>query len=152
MGDGSIRVAAGILRRDGNVLACRRRLGDAFGGKWELPGGKVRSGETPAQALVRELDEELGIRARTGGEVGRIRHAYPGGPTVQLHFFEIEAFDGEMENRCFESIRWLPPADLGPLDWLDADRPLIRRLISGGARPLPDLAPGVDSSSGEGPA
>ncbi len=127
----TIQVVAGILRRDGSILACQRRLGTPFGGQWEFPGGKIRSGEEPREALIRELKEELGVQAHPGTEVERIRHHYPDHATVDLRFYEIESFRGKPENLCFEEIRWVPESALPELSWLEADWPLVRRLASG---------------------
>lgn len=134
---GVLCVAAGILRRDYRILACRRRLDGAFGGKWELPGGKLQDGEAPAEALVRELREELGIEAHPGPEVDRITHAYDGHPSVRLHFFEVDRFLGEPRNRAFEEIRWTALNELTSLDWLEADLQLVRRLVAHPHDPLP---------------
>jgi len=135
-----IRVAAGILRRNGTILACRRRLGDPFGGKWEFPGGKIRASETPSQALVRELQEELGIEVHPGAEVERVRHEYPGHPAVEIRFFEVREFRQEPRNLCFEELRWLAPPQLPSVDWLEADLPLVHRLAESDGRPLPPAA------------
>ena len=132
-----MRVAAGILRRDGLILACRRRLGDSFGGKWEFPGGKIRASETPSQALVRELQEELGILVHPGPEVECVRYEYPGHPPVEIRFFEIREFHQEPQNLCSDELRWLPPHELPTVDWLEADLPLVRRLVASDGQPLP---------------
>ena len=131
-----IVVAAGILRRGDCILACRRRLGDAFGGKWELPGGKLEEGEAPDAALVRELREELDVEISPGPEVDQVIHAYDGHPNVRLHFFEVNTFAGEPQNRAFEEIRWAAPDELAGLDWLEADAELVRRVIARPGRPL----------------
>jgi len=133
-------VAAGILRRGASILACRRRAGGAFGGRWELPGGKIEPGESPADALVRELREELQVVAAPGPEVERIDHAYPGYPPVRLHFFEVARFEGEPRSTQFDALLWAPGEELLALEWLDADLPLIRRLAASSGRPLPARA------------
>jgi len=129
-----IRVAAGILSRDGRVLICRRGGQDAFAGKWEFPGGKLREGESPEEALVRELEEELDIRV--AGEslqwIETVRHTYANGPHVELHFFGVPRFEGEPVNRCFGAMEWVPPSRMEEFDFLEADRPLVRRLAAGG--------------------
>lgn len=135
-----MRVAAGILRRSATILACRRRLGGSFGGRWEFPGGKLHADETPSQALVRELQEELGIEVSPGLEVECIRHAYPGHPLVEIHFFEVGESSQEPRNLCFEELRWLSPQELPALDWLEADRPLVQRLATSDGKPLPPSA------------
>ena len=126
-----ILVVAGILRRDGQVLACQRRLTDRFPGRWEFPGGKVEDGEDPAAALRRELEEELGILAEIGEHITQTSHQYPGFNPVELHFYEVEGFAGEPLNLAFEQIVWMDPAELPLLDFLEADIPLVNRLALG---------------------
>jgi 8-oxo-dGTP diphosphatase len=130
-----IRVAAGILVREGRVLICRRRRDDAFALRWEFPGGKIRGGESPAAALARELEEELGIRIPPLllVPVESLRHRYPEGLEVELHFYRADSFEGEETNLAFEEIAWVRPAELPRYDFLEADRPLVARLAAEGA-------------------
>ena len=79
-------VSAGILTRDGRVLACQRRVGQAHSGKWEFPGGKREPGETIEECLRRELREELGIDAELGAMVWRTEYSYPGRSPIALVF------------------------------------------------------------------
>lgn len=130
-----LRVSAGLILRDGRILICQRAAGDAFPLKWEFPGGKVEEGEEPAAALARELREELGIRATVGPEVARVRHAYPGGPEVELVFFSVPAFAGEPVNRGFAAVQWAPLAALPAYDFLEADRPLVNQMAREGRLP-----------------
>ena len=99
--------------------------------KWEFPGGKIEEGEQPRDALRRELDEELGIAAVVGDEVVRILHKYPGGNSVELRFFEVLDYSGELENRIFREIVWADPKDLPTYDFLEADLTLVRDLAQG---------------------
>jgi 8-oxo-dGTP diphosphatase len=99
--------------------------------KWEFPGGKIEEGEQPRDALRRELDEELGIAAAVGDEVLRILHKYPGGNSVELRFFNVRDYSGELENRIFREIVWADPKDLPGYDFLEADERLVRDLASG---------------------
>ena len=133
-----IRVAAGILSRHGRVLICQRAGKDAFAGKWEFPGGKLKDGESPQEALVRELDEELDIRVAGGSLrlLETVRHAYAGGPQVELFFFGVLGFEGEPVNRSFRAMQWVLPSRMEEFDFLEADRPLVRRLAAGA--PLPE--------------
>jgi 8-oxo-dGTP diphosphatase len=144
MAPGSVlEVAAGILRRDAHVLACQRLPEASFGLRWEFPGGKIERGESPAEALRRELREELGIGSEIGAEVARIGHTYHDHAPVLLHFFEVARFEPEPRNLAFAAIRWAAVAELASLDWLEADRDLVRRLAAspGPLPPLPGGAP-----------
>src|SRR6516165_11613602 len=81
-------VAALILRGD-EILCCQRTEHQALPLKWEFPGGKIEPGEEPAQALSRELEEELGIVAEIGSEVAQLQHTYVNGNSVHLRFFLV---------------------------------------------------------------
>ncbi len=126
-----VRVTAAIIRDGGRVLVCQRRRGGAFALKWEFPGGKMEDGEDPRACLARELREELGIEASIGPEVHRTSHCYPNGFAVELMFYRVTGFRGAPENRAFEEIRWAEAAELGDLDFLEADRELIVLLREG---------------------
>ena len=83
------------------------------------------------QALHRELEEELGIDAVIGEEVTRIAHQYPGGGAVELRFFYVREYRGEIENRIFRSLAWANREDLPNYDFLEADLGLVRDLAAG---------------------
>jgi 8-oxo-dGTP diphosphatase len=99
--------------------------------KWEFPGGKIEDGEQPRDAMRRELEEELGIVAEVGTEVARIVHEYPRGGSVELRFFEVQSYQGEIENRIFREIRWVTRRELLGLDFLEADLGLVKELAAG---------------------
>lgn len=99
--------------------------------QWEFPGGKIEPGESAEQALVRELEEEIGIMATVGPRVAHIRHNYRNGGAVDLQFFVVREFAGELENRIYSQVRWARLEDLPQYDFLPADRGLIRELASG---------------------
>lgn len=124
-------VSAGIIHRNGRVLVGQRRRGDRHPLKWEFPGGKVEYGESPQQALVRELLEELQIRATIGTELARYEHDYPTGSRVHLLFFVVTEFSGEPTARVFEQISWADVHSLPKLDFLDGDLDFVRRLARG---------------------
>ena len=125
------RVVAGILLRGDQILCCQRSKSDPFPLKWEFPGGKIEPGETPEQALARELDEELAIHAQVGSLVETIRHSYAPGSIVELHFFKVEKWNGEIRNRIFNDLRWLQRSELTSLDFLEADLGLVREIAAG---------------------
>jgi len=125
------QVVAALIWREGKILICQRTRHQPMPLKWEFPGGKIEEGEQPRDALRRELDEELGIAAEVGDEVARIRHEYPSGNSVELRFFDVRSYSGEVENRIFRDILWALPADLPSYDFLEADLTLIKDLAGG---------------------
>jgi len=125
------RVVAALIWQEGKILICQRTRHQPMPLKWEFPGGKIEEGEQPRDALRRELDEELGIAADIGDEVARIRHDYPTGNSVELRFFDVRSYSGEVENRIFHEILWAIPADLPKYDFLEADLTLVRDLAGG---------------------
>lgn len=124
-------VVAAVIEREGRLLACQRSRAGSFPLKWEFPGGKVKDGETPQEALERELNEELGLRARIGREIYRTRHNYPQMPeTVELIFFETSMESCGPENRVFEQMAWIEPERLPGMDFLEADRAFVEKLAN----------------------
>jgi 8-oxo-dGTP diphosphatase len=128
---GPLLVSAAIIHRRGQVLVGQRRKADRHALKWEFPGGKVEPGETPQQALVRELREELQIEAEVGTELARYEHDYASGSRVHLLFFSVLKFSGEPNGKVFEQIRWVELHSLPALDFLEGDLDFVRRLARG---------------------
>ena len=126
-----LRQPAPDVRGETEVLVCQRRADQPMGLKWEFPGGKIEPGETAQQALARELDEELGIAAEIGPRVTQLRHRYRNGGAIDLQFFAVHSFSGEIANRIFNEIRWSPLHALPTFDFLAADLNLIRDLADG---------------------
>jgi 8-oxo-dGTP diphosphatase len=127
-------VAALILRGEGDtreIFICQRRPDQPMGLKWEFPGGKIEPGEGPEEALIRELTEELAITATIGPLVTTIRHNYRNGGAIEVAFFLVHEFEGEMTNRIFQQMLWSPIAALPDYDFLAADLNLIRDLAAG---------------------
>jgi 8-oxo-dGTP diphosphatase len=125
------RVVAALIEKEGKLLVCQRTRHQTMPLKWEFPGGKIEEREQPRDALRRELEEELGIMATVGDELARIQHEYPNGAMVELRFFVVREFEGEIENRIFRDIKWARPADLPKYDFLEADLTLVRDLAEG---------------------
>lgn len=126
-----ITVAAGILVQDGRILICQRKRDGAFPLQWEFPGGKVEPGEDARSCLRRELGEELAIEADIGPEVCSFQYTYPNGFEVNLVFFRVQAFTGELVNHAFEQIVWAEPGQLVRYNFLEADRGLVAKLAHG---------------------
>jgi 8-oxo-dGTP diphosphatase len=124
-------VAAALIVQNGKLLVCQRTKHQTMPLKWEFPGGKIEEGEQPRDAMRRELEEELGINAEVGDEVARIRHTYNGGSQVELRFFLVPKYRGELENRIFRDVRWVERAKLPDYDFLDADRELVQEIAAG---------------------
>jgi 8-oxo-dGTP diphosphatase len=129
------RVVAAIIVRgeagEREVFICQRKADQPMGLKWEFPGGKIEPGETPEQALARELNEELGIFATIGDRVTTVHHAYRNGREIEIQFFTLRRYEGELENRIFERMQWSRLETLPRFDFLAADLTLIRDLAEG---------------------
>ena len=125
------QVTAALITHGEQILCCQRTKHQTLPLKWEFPGGKIEPGEDAPAALQRELDEELGIRAHIGRKVAQLQHSYANGNAVELHFFLVEGYEGEMQNRIFREIRWVDRRELPKLDFLDADRKLVQQLANG---------------------
>jgi 8-oxo-dGTP diphosphatase len=127
-----IQVAAAILERDGRILVGQRQPTQSHPLKWEFPGGKVEPGETPAEALTRELEEELDIRDAECTEIARYPYTYPGKKPIELIFFRVTDYCGEPRNRIFHELRWAARAELPGLDFVEGDTEFLRRFLQTG--------------------
>lgn len=129
-------VAAVIERADRRLLIGQRRRGDTSPLKWEFPGGKVEAGETPEQALERELKEELAASLSKCVPIGRVVYKYAETPAqFEILFFAAAISDGELTPRSFEKIAWVLPKELGDYDFLAANAGLVANLATGRIKP-----------------
>lgn len=119
-------VVAAVIEREGRLLICRRGPHGAHPLKWEFPGGKVEAGESPQDALRRELAEELGVTAEIGEELARYAYQYPGREPIVLAFYRVRSIQGEPQLGSFAEIRWERPEALAHYDLLEADRELLK--------------------------
>src|ERR1041385_753565 len=99
-------VVAAVIERDGQILIGQRKAGKLHALKWEFPGGKVEPGETPPDALRRELEEELAIQAEIGPELADYEYTYSERPAIRLIFYRVTKFQGVMKNLNFAQISW----------------------------------------------
>ncbi len=124
-----VRVAAAVVWRGGLLLLTRRPPGGPLGLQWELPGGKIEAGESPEQALVRELREELGVRATALEVLDVDTHDYPHGLDVEVSFVrcELESYEFTPSTAVHEA-RWLAPGAIDLASVLAGDRRFLGRL------------------------
>jgi mutator protein MutT len=122
------QVTAAFLMHDGKILLARRKAGKHMGNRWEFPGGKVHPGESPQQALSRELQEELGIEARIGECLGSARFA-DGRVDLEILLYRAEHLSGTFTLREHEAIAWVDPGDVESYDLADSDRELAQRVV-----------------------
>ena len=124
----TIHVAAAIIRDGERIFATQRGYGPWKDG-WEFPGGKIEPGETPEQALEREIREELDAEIEIGEPAGRVEYDYPDFH-LSMDCFFCTLRSGRLTLKEHEAARWLAPEELDTVSWLPADLSLIERLRS----------------------
>ncbi len=122
----TIEVAAAIITHNGRVFATQRGYGE-FKDGWEFPGGKMEPGETPQQALVREIQEELDTEIEVGELVETVEYDYPGFH-LTMHCFLCTVRSGALVLKEHEAARWLTREELNDVDWLPADVKAVEKL------------------------
>ena len=121
-----MNVCAAVVFREGRVMVCQRKAGAHNGLKWEFPGGKLEPGESPEDALARELKEELDIGARVGRIVDAVAHRYDDRDVLVL-FYRCEILSGEPRAADCRAVAWATPEELPRYDFAGADRAFIER-------------------------
>ena len=121
-------VVAGAVARDGRFLLCRRPMHKSRGGQWEFPGGKIEAGESPGEALERELSEELGVKIRAGKTLACVEHRYP---ELMIRLILLAAALEQGEPRLLEHTKfiWATPEEALTMDLCPADRTLAEKLM-----------------------
>ncbi len=124
-----VRVVGAAIVQQGRCLAAQRGPGLSAAGKWEFPGGKIEPGESPRAALVREIEEELGVSIAVGEHLGR--GEAPGDrSTIQLDVYAARVVRGTPAPTEHSQIQWLEADALAALDWAAADVPVLPRVVA----------------------
>tara|TARA_B100001964_G_scaffold218815_2_gene260186 strand:- start:10191 stop:10580 length:390 start_codon:yes stop_codon:yes gene_type:complete len=121
-------VVAAVVERQGRFLVSQRAVGAHLGGYWEFPGGKQEPGESLADALRREMREELDVDVDVDDELDCLEHAYAD-RTVRLHFYRCR-LKGEPRPQLGQAVRWVTRRELGQLQFPPADAALIAKLTA----------------------
>jgi len=123
-------VVCGVIKdSEGRVLACRRGEGRHLAGLWEFPGGKVDREEGPEEALVRELEEELGISVEVGERLEAVVEWTDGKVSIRLTGYWCEISDAEPMALEHAEVRWCDVSELADLEWAEADLPLVAEIL-----------------------
>jgi (d)CTP diphosphatase len=125
----TIDVVAALIEREGKLLLARRDASSDQAGLWEFPGGKVETGESHPCALVRELQEEMGITATVEEFIATSQLPQPA-RLIRLHGWRVSGFTGTITLQCHSEIRWVAPADVLSFDLAPADIPLIEAYLT----------------------
>ena len=122
----TIRVVAAIIIHEDKVFATQRGYGE-FKGGWEFPGGKIEEGESPQEALVREIQEELNVEIEVGELLDVVEYDYPNFH-LSMDCFICKIKSGELVLNEHEAAKWLTKETLNSVEWLPADQGLIDKL------------------------
>ena len=122
----TIRVVAAVIRKDDKIFATQRGYGELKGG-WEFPGGKIEEGETPHEALKREIEEELDTEILVGELIDTIEYDYPNFH-LSMDCFWCEIVEGKLVLKEHEAARWLDRKTMDDVEWLPADVTLVGKI------------------------
>ena len=122
----TVRVVAAVIRKDNKIFATQRGYGE-FKDGWEFPGGKIEEGETPEQALTREIKEELNTEIQVGKLIDTIEYDYPKFH-LSMDCFWCEIMQGGLELKEHEAARGLSKEELYSVDWLPADVGVVEKI------------------------
>ena len=123
-----IEVVAAVIEKDDKIFCAQRNLTKSMGGKWEFPGGKIEVGETNEEALVREISEEFDSEIKVNEYIMTVEHDYPTFH-ITMHAYLCSLVNGELTLKEHNDSIWLTKENLLTLDWADADKPIVNKLI-----------------------
>ena len=126
-----IEVVAGVIEFDNKILCMERDRGkyDYVSFKWEFPGGKIEEGETKEQALKRELREEMEMDVELNDHFIDVYHEYPDF-SMNMYVFKCTAKSKDLKMNVHHDFMWVEKNQLNKLDWADADKPIVKKLLS----------------------
>lgn len=124
-----VPVVAALMRRQGKVLVGKRPEGSSLPGAWEFPGGKIELGESPEEALIRELHEELGVEAEIGALKFVATHTY-GKTGILFLFYDVKFWKGEIKTQQHLDLRWVTPKELGTLELPEANTKFLKNILA----------------------
>lgn len=122
-----INVVAAAIEKDGKFFCAQRPEGKSLGGFWEFPGGKLEKEESPEQALIREIKEELNSEIQIISYINEASYDYDFG-TVVMKTYHAELISGNLELLEHQNSTWLAPHELSTINWAPVDRPAVRLL------------------------
>ena len=122
-----VKVVAAVFKRENTFLACRRKAGLSNGLQWEFPGGKQKPDEASVDALIREIDEELGVLISVGESLGTHVHLYAD-KAIELQCFLVRDWTGEFSPIDHDKIEWFKLEDLASIELSAADVPFVERI------------------------
>ena len=122
-----INVVAAAIEQDGKIFCAQRPEGKSLGGFWEFPGGKLEIGESPEQALIREIKEELNSEIEIVSYINEASYDYNFG-TVVMKTYHAKLISGSLELLEHQNSTWLAPNKLDTLNWAPVDRPAVELL------------------------
>lgn len=124
-----IRVVGAVFHDGERFLACRKKPGKPLEGHWEFPGGKIEPGESPEQALAREIREELNLIAEVGQKVTTTTYEYDFA-TIELTAFYCTLVDGDLRLTDHDATKWVTSTEAAHLTWAPADIPAVEAIAS----------------------
>lgn len=128
-----LKVMAAIIKQEDKILICQRGAGGNCAFLWEFPGGKLEPSESKEECLIRECEEELGIRIATGSIFAETTYQYPD-KKIAFTFFTAQIISGDITPRVHLQVQWVAPGELSKYDFCPADTEVIEMLVKSDMR------------------